>query len=219
MVIVEVVLRYLQTLLSWPVVVGVLGFALILHFKKPISDWIPKLCIEGRHGDMTVRAGPLEQDSKIPLTKPLDDLKKQIRDGPIEPESEPADELESRIRANPGEAKKVMEEISKMWACERVFNQIFGTQIVLLEHLEEKGEEGEPYEGLFNFYNNHLYLATYTALTQPSMVDYIGFLLNARLVETAHVNNGVIMKITTIGKDFLTYLRGFYPYQYRSKAF
>lgn len=116
--------------------------------------------------------------------------------------------MEKYIRENP---KQVAQEYIKTFNAyyfERAYNLIYGTQISLLEHLSQKGDQGDSYVNLFRFYNEFL---SRSNLTSTQMADYIGFLRDAKFVEQFGSDNDFRIRISPYGIDFLSYIKGQYP--------
>lgn len=66
--IVELVLRYLDVLLRWPLAVFLLGLTGMLLFKRPISDFLSRVTSAGAYGIQVSAANP--QSDSAPAKKP-----------------------------------------------------------------------------------------------------------------------------------------------------
>ena len=85
----------------------------------------------------------------------------------------------------------------------------------LLEFLEQKGSVGEKYVNLLPF---HTEFVNRSKLATLQFANYINFLKESGFVLTDGPENDITVKIAPYGIDFLSYVRGQYPY-YRSKPF
>jgi hypothetical protein len=192
----EIVLQYLQVVLSWPL----FAIILIFLFKKQISDFLNRL-IKGKVGSVSFEASPTKQEKVI-----VEDDKKN-RGIQI-------------IEDNP---KKAYEEFLKLYEeyfFERSFNIIYGTQINLLEHLDKKPDKSEKYNFLFiKFYHKHL--GTKPKTKKPYN-QYLDFLEINKFIEILNVDQKYserILKITPSGIKFLSYIKTHYSERYKNKPF
>lgn len=195
----EIVLRYLQVILAWPIICLVLGLFFMFLFKQPISDLFRRISKGELYGARFETNSPSEQDIK---TKE-------------EPQLKTKDDLEKYIKENP---KKVQEEFLRYFNgywFEKTFNLIYGTQINLLEHLANKGSQGDKYINLMGFYNEFIKRSRFTT----QLPDYIRFLKDGRFVEFMGEGSELSVKITPYGMDFLSYIKSQYPATYKYKVF
>lgn len=191
------VLRYLEVFLGWPVVVLVLGMAVLILFREELRAYLRRLeDLEG-YG--------------IRARAPLPALQLQAVKEGIEPT--PEDQLQRLVTENPQQTLELFRRLYNSYTFERAFNSIFGSQVELLEHLEAKGDEGDKYVNLTKFFQAFVLRGGDISKTQ--FADYIGFLTSTGLVEYADGDDGQIVRITPHGVDFLSYLRTSYPAGYR----
>ena len=120
------------------------------------------------------------------------------------------DELTKLIASNPKNAKDEYLKLTTHLHYERTFNLIFGTQIMLLEKLEKSVPNGQPYEDLRIFWLESCRLFKNDSYGYE---QYIGFLKTALLI--TYNNKNIVL--STGGKDFLNYIRNYYPVTYASK--
>jgi len=195
MEIVKLVLEYFKIILSWPVITGILIIYFLRLFKWPLSNFLNRMVKSQIYG-LTVEAMTLsEQRKELP---------------------EPKADLEKYISENPQEIIEEYNRIFRGYWFERGYNLIFGTQILLLEHLLSKGTEGDFYVNLFSFYQDFLNRSN---LTTTQMADYLGFLCDMKFIDMMGEGIDLCVKITPCGTDFLSYIKGQYLYSYKYKAF
>jgi len=200
MEIAEIILRYLEVFLAWPVIILIVVVIFLKRFKDPISDFIKRLVKVEAYGGRMEASRPLEQQKE-----PKKDLLTKSRS-----------EIEKNFRDNPN---LVAAEYFKLLNCcvfEHTFNIIFGTQIDLLEHLSSKGDEGEKYINLAHFHNEYVRRA---GTTFYQMNDYLGFLIGYNLIIYEGEGSELNVKITKYGVDFLSYIKTSYSLVYKYKQF
>ena len=200
MEIAKIVLDYLQTFLSWPVVSAIVIIYFLKLFKEPLSDFFRRMIKGQVYGVALEASSPSEQ-------------RKEIKEGKI-PQSQEA--IEKYIQENPKEVIKEYLRILQSYWFERAYNLIYGTQISLLEHLSTKGEDGEYYVNLFSFYKE---FQDRSQLFSTQMADYIGFLQDMKFIEYAGEGSNLKVKITPFGIDFLSYLKSQYSASYKFRPF
>jgi hypothetical protein len=202
----ELVLRYLEVLVSWPAVGLVLGLFGLKWFREPLAGFLSRMTKGEAYGVRLEARNPSEQlKSKKP---PQLESAEKITEGPT-------DKLEEYIRENPKEVLAIQLRLANGYRFERSFNLIFGTQVDLLVHLSERHDEGDLYINLFRFYNEY----TRRSFVAPmQMADYLNFLRSAGYIELVGEGIELRAKITPFGVDFLSYLRTSYPTSYRGKA-
>ncbi len=198
----EIILHYLQLILSWPIVSLVLGIIFLKWFKNPISDFFRRF-VRGEAYGVRIEASPPSEQRKEAK----------------EVSYSSQDEFEKYIEKNP---KKVIEEYSELlnrYQFERHFNIIFGTQIELLEYLSTKENDGDKYINLVVFYNNFTRLVKSVSTNSIKMEDYFGFLVDTHYIEFIGENRDSSIKITQQGLNFLSYIRTQYSSTYKYKPF
>lgn len=201
MEIAKLVLDYLTVLLTWPVVVLVVLIYFLRTFKESISDFLCRV-EEGEGYGIKVKAtSPSDQRKEVNEIKPVSNLNDI--------------ELEGYIAENPQRAILEYRKLLKSYHWERAFNLIYGTQLDLLVHLEQKGAVGEKYINLLLFYNEFI---RRSKLATTQLVDYVGFLKDSQFITIDGPESDLIVKITSYGVDFLSYIRSQYPY-YGGKPF
>jgi len=196
----EIILRYLQVILSWPVVSLVLGVTFFKWFKEPISDFFRRVVKGEAYGFRVEAANPSKQRKEVKET----------------PQFQSQDVIEKYIKENP---KKVINEYAKVfngYQFERAFNIIYGTQVDLLEHLSIKGTNGDKYVNLSVFYNECIKRAKSVFV---QIAGYLGFLKDARFIEFVGKGSDLSVIITPHGVNFLSYIKNQYPTMYKHKRF
>lgn len=196
----EIILKYLQVILGWPVVALILGVIFLKWFKDPISDFFRRVVRGEAYGVKIEASSPSEQRKEV----------KEI------PQPQTYDQIEKYIKDHPKEVIKEYLRLLNGYWFERAFNIIYGTQMDLLEYLSTKGTKGENYINLVSFYNEFV---KRSGLASTQMADYLGFLKDMRFIEFVEENKTWSVKITAYGVDFLSYIKGQYPSSYRYRAF
>lgn len=196
----EIILKYLQVILGWPVVALILGVIFLKWFKDPISDFFRRVVRGEAYGVKIEASSPSEQRKEV----------KEI------PQPQTHDQIEKYIKDRPKEVIKEHLRLLNGYWFERAFNIIYGTQMDLLEYLSTKGTKGENYINIVSFYNEFV---KRSGLASTQMADYLGFLKDMRFIEFVEENKAWSVKITAYGVDFLSYVKGQYPSSYKYRAF
>jgi len=200
MKIAEIILRYLEVFLAWPVIISIVVVIFLKWFKAPISDFIKRLVkVEGYGGRMEA-SSPSEQQKESKKALPV----------------KSKNEIETYIRDNPNLAVAEYLRLFNHLVFEHTFNIIFGTQIDLLESLSNKGEKGERYINLVGFYNEYVRRGGNISY---QMNDYLGFLIRNGFIEFEGKGSELNVKITPLGLDFLSYIKANYSLMYKYKPF
>ncbi len=196
----EIVLSYIQVLLNWPFLGACLIFIFIIRFKKGIDGFLGRL-VKGKIGSISLEASPTIQ-------------KKSIRENKI---IESKEQAINYIRKNPEESFNIYLKTNNLFRFEKAFNNIFGTQINLLEYLTSKADEGEKLLNLYVFYDNF----TKKAISYTQTFDqYLGFLESWKFIQIiTREDKEKIIKITPHGLDLLFYIKSQYPIRYKNRAF
>jgi len=199
MEIAKIVLSYIQVLLNWPFLGACIIFIFILIFKERIDDFLSRL-VKGKVGAVSIEALPAKQE------KPIKDIK-------IE---RPKEEAIEYIKKEPEKALNEYLRILNFYRFEKAFIYIYGTQINLLEYLTSKTDEGEKLVNLYIFYDNFTKKAiSYT----QTFIQYLSFLENWKFIHiTTREDNEKIVKISSYGLDFLSYIKNQYPRIYKNKS-
>jgi hypothetical protein len=200
MEITKIVLSYLQVLLNWPFLGACIIFIFILIFKERIDDFLGRLVI-GKVGAVSLEASPAKQEKSINGKKIEEPNKKALK----------STEDESVI------SYKEYLRIYNLYVFEKGFTNIYGTQINLLEYLTSKADEGEKLVNLYRFYVDFTKKAIYSKQT---FNEYYVFLENWKFIQIiTSKDNEKIVKITSHGLDFLSYINREYPAKYKFKDF
>lgn len=194
----NLVLKFFEAVVSWPVAVFVLGLLFIRTFREPLADFFRRMVRAEASGFRVEAATPAEQRREAQQTKSF----------------RSAEEAEKYVAQNPGEVIAEYARLLIFYWFERAFNLIYGTQMALLEYLEGKGAEGERTVNLVTFYNEFF---SRSGLRTTLFTDYLAFLSEMKFVEYKGSGTDATMHITQSGIDFLSYVRQQYPttYQYR----
>lgn len=198
MEIAELVRRYLEVILTWPVAMLALGLTAMRWFREPFADFLRRVVRGEAYGVRLEAANPSEQ-------------RKEAQDVP-----QPQPDVEQYIRENPKEVVHEYLRAVNGYRFERAYNLIYGTQLDLLEHLSTVGKEGEPYVNLVPFYNEFVKRSN---LSGTQMADYLGFLRDMHFIQYSGPENHLRVQITPLGIDFLTYIKGQYSAFYKFKPY
>jgi len=193
----EIILRYLEVFLKWPVIVFIIIIIFIKVFKNEISDFFRRI-FKGEAMGIRFEAMPSEQQKEAKEVLP----------------AKTKSEIEAYIKDNPQLVIIEYMELFNRYFFERTFNIIYGTQIDLLEYLSEKGEGGEKYINLVSFHKEHI---RRFGKSSTQMADYLGYLKKSRFIKYEGEENELNVKITPYGIDFLSYIKTYYPFMYKYK--
>lgn len=132
------------------------------------------------------------------------------------PDVDPASVVEW-MRINPGPAfDDYIDKIFQLH-CERTFGIIFGTQVHVLELLNESNQtQPSSSASLVPMYERHIEL---TGKSDRSLYDFLGFLTVRGLLRNVGTLEGPLYEITQAGKEFLDHIKRYYPLHWNSKAF
>lgn len=193
----RLVLDFLRVLLSWPVILGLLGVYFLIAFQEPIADVLRRFTKAAGYG-VSLEAGNLSQQ--------LQEIKETEITRPVE------DDLQKYVKENPELViTRYVQTFNAYWF-ERSFHLIFGTQIALLEFLLERKTVGEAYVNLELYYREYVQRGGAQTF---QFADYLGFLRIANFIR--YEGNPIRVYITDYGLDFISYLRAQYAPIYRSK--
>jgi hypothetical protein len=180
-------LELLRILLSWPVAVLVLVLYFLRTFKVQLNALLTSRSVKMQGYGVSI-----ELASETQLALPEPNIPKPDENRPV-----------AYVREHPAEVVAEFIRTYNAYFFERSYNNIFGSQIRVLEHLLAKGNEGETYIGLHPFY------AQYWTGTPLQFPNYLGFLKNTNFIR--YDGDPIQVRITPYGTDFLTYIQGQYP--------
>lgn len=210
--IAELVLRYLDVLLRWPLAIFAPGLTGMLLFKKPISDFLSRITSAGGYGIQLSAASPQSQAAEIKPEAP--ELANVVENQPPVPQQGPPMVPPQAIQYVEQHPALVVEEYLRVFNAyryERALNQIYGTQIDMLQYLATKGTEGDDYTNLVVFYEEFRRRA---ADSKYQMPDYVRFLHTLGFIEYFEDQPNFRVRVTPAGLGFLSYIRGEYPLTY-----
>lgn len=183
-------LPYLQLLLGWPVITLTIAGATLYLFKDAVRGFINRLNIAEGYG------------WRIEAINPQFQLEEAKELSPPQQNVPAAVDQQQLIQQ--------YQEVYFWFWCERIYNIIFGTQILVLEFLETR-PDGERYAALELFYQESVRRNRLPRL----MSDYLDFLRNVGLIEYFSKENDLYTRITPLGVNFLRYIREQYPSGYQ----
>lgn len=195
----ELFVKFVGTILSWPVVVAIISIYALKNYKISIDGFISRI-IEWTFPGGCLKASTAEAQNKVALPVPEKDM--SVSNQNLD---ENATNKLKTIQDN-------YNNLYKVYVNERAMNIIFGTQIAILEYLEKMGLNGIRYIDLFPYYQEYQRRSG-DFYTTPE--NYFAFLKNWNLIVIDF--NSSIVKITDVGLGFLNYIRSAYP-AYQRKA-
>ncbi len=210
--IAELVLRYLDVLLRWPLVIFALGLTAMLLFRRPLSDFLSRITSAGGYGIQLSATSPQSQAAAKKPGAP--ELANAVENQPQVPQQGPPmvpHQAIQYVQQNPAQVVEEYLRIFNAYRYERAFNQIYGTQIDLLQYLSTKGTEGDAYTNLAVFFEEFRRRAGDTKYQMP---DYVRFLHTLGFIEYFGDQPNFKVRITPAGLGFLSYVRGEYPLAY-----
>lgn len=241
-------LEYAKVTFSWPPVIAVFLFWFVRRFSGQIADLIDKIKSVKLPGgsEVMISEKELQQEMAAPagfdfprtseediggkgqadLSSPAQKLEAQEGPSPnfaysgrarkLYPTIDP-DPVVKWMHENPGPAfEEYLDKVFQLH-CERTFNMIFGTQVQVLEYLNSPTLTGtSPAATFVPFYDRHVLLTT---RTERTLLDYLGFLVARGLVENVGPPEGPLYRISEAGRQFLQYIKQFYPLQWSSKVY
>lgn len=209
----ELVLRYLDVLLRWPLAVFALGLTGMLLFRKPVSDFLSRITSAGGYGIQVSAASP--QNEAVTAKKPgAPELASVVENQLPAPQQGPPmvpQQVIQYVQQHPAQVVEEYLRVFNAYRYEKAFNVIYGTQMDMLRHLATKGAEGDAYTNLAIFYEEFRRRA---ADSKYQMPDYIRFLHVLSFIEYFGEQSNVKIRITPAGLGFLSYVRGEYPIAY-----
>jgi hypothetical protein len=213
----ELILRYLDVILRWPLAVAVVGLTGMFLFKRPFSNFLSRITKAGGYGFELSAVNP--QTQVTPTMEPAaPELATAVHQAPQQaqlhgPPMVPQHVLQY-VRDNPGAVVEDYLRVFNGYRYERAFNALYGTQIDLLQYLASKGTDGEAYTNLAPFYEEFRRRAGETRYQMP---DYVRFLQINGLIEYVGDQINPRVRITPVGLGFLSYIRAEYPAVYNLK--
>lgn len=212
----DLVVRYLDMLLRWPLAVFALGLTGMLLFKKPISNFLSRIISAGGYGIQLSAASP---QSQAAAKKPgVPELVNVVESQPPVPQQGPhmvPTQAIQYVQQHPAQAVEEYIRIFNAYRYERALNQIYGTQIDMLQYLSTKGTEGDAYTNLAIFYEEFRRRAGDSKYQMP---DYVRFLHTLGFIEYFGDEPNFRVRITPAGLGFLSYVRGEYPLTYDKRT-
>jgi len=215
--IANIILPYFEVILSWPVIILVLGIIFLIWFREPISELIGR--IEGiiKKNGFGFIFSPSEQHHKVKMLK--EDVEKM--------EKEYKSRIEAQINKDNiqeliDDSERMKEQYMKLldnYRFERIYNMIYGSQINILEHLSTMGEKGERYFTVTLFFNDYIRQLPPSIKKIVSMEAYFQSLEDMRLIRYTSVGDERRVVITPFGIKFLEYIKWWYQRQYKSKPY
>jgi len=172
----NLILQYIYTLASWPLIILVLGLVLLIKFKEPISFWIRKFRFKTPQG---YEIGPKPQ----PETKP-------IEEGKIK-------EFKEKWEKEKTQAKGYIEFIH----FERIIRWMYRSQYHLLKDLKKTGSSSLSFSFLYYYeYQSQGGDKKYT------VADYMGWVEKfCGFIKTEQENDKWLIKLTERGNFFIRY--------------
>lgn len=193
MEIANMILNYVQVLV-WPILIGV---ALFYFFRSDIRGLLQRLLsakVPGGEFQFQPQGEP-----EIEASLPLDIVRERG--------SDIKERYDQQIHNKDEQIESLFQELAKkdlQVQYEATYNQIFGSQLSLLEYLSTKGSAGATYLDLYTFF----YAPTVGVYPSPKIYTferYLGFLVTSGLIEEHTTGR---YRITPLGIGFLEYIAG-----------
>jgi len=172
----NLVLQYIYTLVSWPLIILILGLILLIKFKEPISEWIRWLTI--KTPKVTLSRGTPQAETK------------SIEDGKIK-------EFKEKLEKEKTQTKGYIEFIH----FERIIRWMYRSQYHLLKDLKKAGSSSLSFSVLYYYeYQSQGGDKKYT------VADYMGWVEKfCGFIKTEQENDKWLIKLTERGNFFLRY--------------
>lgn len=194
---------------SWQQVLLSIALFFIIMFKANISDLLSKVRQISKEGVI------FESQKNAPITAtPDEELKKNDRlfrgVTEIETISYNVDVIQEELKKVPTEQEKIrnltnyLAELFFILRCERVYNNIFGSQIALLEKLSKELDLGISLHKIEQYVDGIPALVAMYDGFPGNRIEHYLFFLKTSLLITEKDN---IFHITKFGMDFLTWLQ------------
>jgi len=195
----ELTLRYLDVFI-WPITALIIAF----FFRAEVRSLINRISSAELPGGVKLSLPPSQ---KLP-TKDIEEIKESVGQRKEEGARESSfAEGSVTLKTLQEQIKVLLEQIAALQTAlvfERVYQNIFGSQIKLLDALREVGVQGILYENVAAFYQATR--KTWSTLSSYSLNQYLNYLVNAGLVEIIQEGVTKKCKITSQGVDFLEYI-------------
>ena len=227
----EMALKYLKVIISWPGVSLLLGLIIIILFivfKKHIVDLISAIQTQNFKFSKAKDGYSLEFNPKQQDEKPNDennllknvkkeDVEKFNQNTPanVQPDKkiESIDELEVYISKHPKEIIKEYINLIQYYDFEKIYNNIFGTQIKLLDFINDKKNQKCTLDDVFIYYNESKEKGLKTDYYNLS--NYLNYLFTQNLlIEKKMTDDYFEFYITEKGANFINYIKMHYNNKY-----
>ncbi len=183
----DLVIEFLRIVVSWPLVILVLGLIFFHKFRENIADLIKRLAEFGFPGGGAKFTQPPAGGSPTPS---LDDVRQ-------------------RVEAERDFATQTALHFGKMWWFEKIWNNIYKSQIEILEALANL-----PQGGSIRWQDIHdrFYLPVvravpgFSAYPFPQYMSFLGNTANFVTWDLTVDPQNPPVTITTLGREFLTYM-------------
>lgn len=225
----QILLEYTKVLLSWPPIALVIAILFIARFRGAIDDFLKRL-VEGNIFGQRFKAVPPQQVASNGATEDRLALAAEATPHPAAgqagqpPVSLPpelvGDPLASAavayVQSNPAQTFIEYKRVLFAYNSERLFAQIYGTQVALLEFLAARPSEPAPLASLAQFHDQYQQKG---GTTEYQLRDYLNFLVNFEVVAVNGSENAYVYSITQHGVEFLSYIKANYPANWNERAF
>lgn len=187
----------LKILFSWPPIVLLILFIIIFKFENEVRN-ILKSKIEAKVGGASITV--YQNQGQVLESAQNDSV-----------QNSPPSSIKN-IQVTP----EMYDDLLNRYAYERIFNNIFGTQINLLTSLADLNGQPLSLPQLYIFYKDH---QTRTNLTTYPIDNYLNFLIQFGLIKSIKNDNQSSYLITDFGIRFLSYIKENYKHNWNTRPF
>jgi len=226
----QLLLEYLKVLLSWPPIALLITFIFFARFRLAISNLLNRVTEGNFFGqgfkaappNQSLESGGVAEDLLIKASEAQSNTGAQQNietPTPLPPElaNDPQALVAIEwVKGNPIQTVIEYKRLLLNYNFERLFNIIYGTQILLLEYLSSRSGETVALTQLAQF---HLMYLSKPKATSYELQDYVNFLVTYGVIAVAGVPNQQTYSLTPHGVQFLAYIKTNYPLGWFNRTF
>ncbi len=204
----ELILEYLKIFLTWPVIGGVLLLIFIFNFKSSIVGIFNRI--------RSAKVGNVEFEAPL-IQKELSDIKSDhtlLDSNVIVNDSNDNSIDEQTYKEKYETLLGLYNDIQLEFYFEMLLNILFGTQLRLLQSINNIGDDGIDLDRIYPFYNENL---SKSKLTNWGVNDFLRILINYNIINKNESTNKY--QITPNGTNFLSYVEKNHNHKFQSLQF